>query len=356
MPPSSELSFSEMQLLDEACDAFQRATRYYKAKPVRARTGQPGPRSGAIRFEVGGKLLDMQVLVRSRVPASYSLLARLHHGVGEGDERRRPLMLVAPYIGPKLAEKLIEQNAPFLDAAGNVFVNEPECMIMITGRPKSRVTLATPSARATTPKGMQVTFILATRPALVAQSYRAIADASGVALNTVNQVVDDLITRGLVATKRNGERILPDWVRLVQEWVNLYPSRLRAKLGTRRYSSASRDWWRSFDFAEFGARLGGEAAADILTHELKAANVTLYAQGAITSRFMLKARLRPDEHGDVEILDAFWPAQSATAWEAHDPPLVHPLLIYADLLASGDSRNASAAEQIYDKHLAQLQP
>ncbi|WP_369407752.1 type IV toxin-antitoxin system AbiEi family antitoxin [Trinickia terrae] len=37
-------------------------------------------------------------------------------------------------------------------------------------------------------------------------------------------------------------------------------------------------------------------------------------------------------------------------------PLVHPLLIYADLLASGDSRNVAAAEQIYDKHLAPLQP
>ena len=385
MSPSSELSFSEKQLLDEACDAFHSATRHYKAKPVRARAEQAGRRIGTIRFEASGKTLDMQALVclhvtlssllRTQIEsASASVHAQLHAGRAqliesapasirarlrdraESEERIRPLMLVASYIEPKLAEQLIDQNVPFLDAAGNVFINEPGLTIMIIGRPKSSAASVTPSTRATTRKGMQVTFALATRPALVAQPYRTIADAAGVALNTVNQVIDDLAARGLVAAKRNGERILPDWTKLVQEWVNLYPSRLRIKLGARRYSGASSDWWRSFDFAEFDVRLGGEAAADLLTHDLKAANVTLYAQTALTSRFMVQARLRPDEHGEVEILDAFWPMQSATVLADHDLPLVHPLLIYADLLASGDSRNAAAAEQIYDKHLAPLQP
>ncbi|MGV2289844.1 type IV toxin-antitoxin system AbiEi family antitoxin [Trinickia sp. YCB016] len=299
----------------------------------------------------------VSALLRAQInTAAESIRARLSRGGGEVDGPRRPHLFVAPYIGSKLADMLIEQNEPFLDAAGNVFINEPGFTIMITGRPEPSVNLTKPSARATTRKGMQVTFALASQPALVAQAYRTIADVSGVALNTVNQVVDDLIARGLVATKRNGERILPDWSKLVQEWVNLYPSRLRVKLGARRYSSASPDWWRSFDFAEFDARLGGEAAADLLTHDLKAANVTLYAQAGITSDFMLKGRLRPDANGDVEILDAFWPAESATAWPSQDPPLVHPLLTYADLLASGDSRNLSAAQQIYDKHLAPLQP
>ncbi|WP_240702269.1 hypothetical protein [Trinickia terrae] len=117
-------------------------------------------------------------------------------------------MLVAPHIGPDLAEQLIEQNAPFLDAAGNIFINELEFMVMITGRPKPSAAPVTPSARATTRKGMQVTFALATRPAQVAEPYRTIADASGVALNTVNQVIDDLMARGLVAARRNVRRIV----------------------------------------------------------------------------------------------------------------------------------------------------
>jgi hypothetical protein len=59
---------------------------------------------------------------------------------------------------------------------------------------------------------------------------------------------------------------LPDWHRFVVEWVSLYPSQLRHKLGTRRFASASPDWWRSFDFAKFAdlldLRLGVEVAAE----------------------------------------------------------------------------------------------
>ena len=67
-----------------------------------------------------------------------------------------------------------------------------------------------------------------------------------------------------------------------------------------------------------------------------------------------RARLRPDERDDVEILEAFWPPSPIQTWEQHSPPLVHPLLIYADLIATGDDRNISIAEQIYDDHLAKL--
>jgi hypothetical protein len=48
---------------------------------------------------------------------------------------------------------------------------------------------------ATTSKGMGIMFALATQPGLVAKSYRAIADASGVALGTVNLAIADLIAR-----------------------------------------------------------------------------------------------------------------------------------------------------------------
>jgi len=36
-----------------------------------------------------------------------------------------------------------------------------------------------------------------------------------------------------------------------------------------------------------------------------------------------------------------------------NPDCVHPLLVYADLLATGDGRNAEAALRIYENHLRQ---
>jgi hypothetical protein len=349
------ISLPEQKLLVEACAAFQRATRRFKARPARIRAARLAKQldvDSTIQFELNGRKFDVPVYVNSRLDSPGIAVAFAKRAGKLGAYCRTP-MLVTQYVGPELAGSLIASNVHFLDAAGNVFFEEPEGTVMITGRPKPAGAVRAPNPRATTRKGLQVMFALATQPDLVTKPYRAIAEASGVALSTANEVIDDLSSRGLVATKRNNGRIMADWNRFVQEWVSFYPSRLRVKLGPRRFTGTSADWWRSFNFAEFDARLGGEAAADLLTNELKAANVTIYTHKPLPSRFMLNARLRPDEHGNVQILEAFWPSALEQGWPAHDPPMVHPFLIYADLVASSDSRNLSVAERIYEQHLAQ---
>ena len=358
MPPPDDLSFSERQLLHEACAAFQRTTRRFKAKPLRVSAVKPGaargtPMDGVIQFDINGQKFNMPVFLKSRVDASGIVVAQHRAFASEPTGVNRPLMVVTQHVGSDLAGYLIEQNVPFLDAAGNVYFSEPEGTVMVTGRPKSPLTLATPNVRSATRKGLQVMFALATQPRLVAMPYRTIAAAAGVSLNTVNQTLDDLIARGLVIATHNGERLLPDPKRFVTEWVNLYPSRLRSRLGARRFASALPDWWRTFDFATVGANVGGEAGAEVMTNGLKASSVTVYSRTAVTADFMIRARLRPDEYGDVEILEAFWPPSVAEVGGSHGLPLVHPLLIYADLVATGDTRNLSIAEQIYESYLAE---
>ncbi|CAE6708236.1 type IV toxin-antitoxin system AbiEi family antitoxin [Paraburkholderia nemoris] len=352
--PRPANSFLEAQILGEACDAFGRSTVVYKAKPARKLISYG---DAAIEFDLSGRKFKMPVFITTRANAAdiaNILLAQNRPRATEPHSARRPLMLIAPHVDPDLAGRLIEQNVPFLDAAGNAFLREPEGMVMISGRPKPQHVQKPQTGRATTRKGLQVMFAIATQPGLVSQPYRTIAQASGVALSTVNQVIDDLQFRGLVALKSSGERIFPDWQKFVFEWTSLYQTRLRFKLGARRFASTTPDWWRVFDFASFDTRLGGESAADILTHELKAANVTLYSRAPLGSQFMLSARLRPDPRGDVEILESFWPESLEHAWIKSDrQPLVHPLLIYADLVASGDSRNLSVATQIYEQYIFQ---
>ncbi|WP_233805383.1 type IV toxin-antitoxin system AbiEi family antitoxin [Paraburkholderia sp. HP33-1] len=363
LPP--DLSFSERRLLEDACAAFEHATRRFKARPTKRLSARERPAlgaivDGAISFNVNGKNFDMPVFLKERAGETGIVAARALLFPDKSAARQRQFVFVTRYLTPGKANDLISRGVRFLDTAGNVFLDEPEATIMITGRPKPSPVRSVPSARSTTPKGLRVMFAIATTPGLVTQPYRTIAESAGVALNTVNMAVDDLMARGLVAEKRDGERILPDWQRFVDEWVSLYPSQLRHKLGTRRFASASPDWWRSFDFAKFtdllDLRLGGEVAAEDLTHQLKASRTTIYTQSPVTSEFILKARLRPDDFGDVEILEAFWPRSSVkVSGSIVARPLVHPLLVYADLVATGDSRNLSVASQIYDEHLATLQ-
>jgi hypothetical protein len=57
----------------------------------------------------------------------------------------------------------------------------------------------------------------------------------------------------------------------------------------------------------------------------------------------------PSTAGDIEILKPFWRFDHEFAALGIAPPL----LIYADLMATGDDRNIETAEVIYDKYLAQ---
>jgi hypothetical protein len=345
------LSFSEQQALVMACEAFEGVTQRYKAEPGQVARSQDAFADASIRFKISGKQFDMPVVVKPELDRQWSSIV-LHrkHAFGSGSHGR-PLALVTQYVPAKLASDLIAMRIPFLDAAGNVYLDEPEVTIMITGREKPAFTRAKNASRSTTPKGLRVMFALVSQPGLVREPYRAIAEVSGVALNTVNVAMDDLIARGLVAA-RGDKRVIVDWRRVIEDWVSLYPTRLRPKLGGRRFASSTPDWWRKIAFNDYDARLGGEAAAESLTHELRSAQVTVYAHTGVTPRFMTAARLRPDERGEVEILEAFWPATAEGRWQSAGPGLVHPLLIYADLIASGDSRNHSVAQNIYDQFLA----
>ncbi|WP_328809293.1 type IV toxin-antitoxin system AbiEi family antitoxin [Paraburkholderia kirstenboschensis] len=262
----------------------------------------------------------------------------------------RPLMLITYHVSPRLAENLIANRIPFLDTAGNVYLDEPEATVMITGREKPTLRWTDTASRSTTPKGLRVSFALATQPGLVEQPYRTIAEQSGVALNTVNLAVDDLIARRLVV-KKNGRRMIAHQRHFIKDWVDHYATGLRTKLGARRYASGvGIDWWQGAPLADFKARLGGECAAEVLTHANKPVLVTVYAHGGATSPLMKAARLRPDPHGEVEILESFWPERAEQRWNVA-PGVVHPVLAFADLITSGDSRNAAVAQTLYERFL-----
>jgi hypothetical protein len=46
-------------------------------------------------------------------------------------------------------------------------------------------------------------------------------------------------------------------------------------------------------------------------------------------------------------------AVSSIPWATHED-CVHPLLVYADLIASEIDRNVETAQRVYDRHLRQI--
>lgn len=258
-------------------------------------------------------------------------------------------MIVAYYITPPMAERLKQRNMAFLDTAGNAYLNLPGLFVYITGRKPPRIETKAEKIKAFRPTGLQVIFALLCMPELVQAPYREIANAADVALGTVGWAMYDLKRMNYLVERGDIPRRLVNIRALLDAWVTAYGQQLRPKNYIGRFRGPNTDWWKNMDWPRMKAYLGGEPAADQLTQYLKPEKVTLYVRGE-TEGFLIKNRLNKDPNGDVELFKAFW--NFDYKWNFLN--LAPPLLIYAELLASGNDRNIETGKMIYEKYLARL--
>jgi hypothetical protein len=170
-----------------------------------------------------------------------------------------------------------------------------------------------------------------------------------VALGTVDWIMKELKELGfLLDMGKRGLRLLQK-EKLLQRWVTAYPEQLRPKLTLGRFRG-EHEWWRQTKLDPLKVQWGGEVAAEKLTQYLQPQIITIYTMPQQLNQLLAENRLRKDETGDVEILRRFW--KPPEMWQYED--LVHPILIYADLLATGNERNIETAKIIYDKHILEL--
>jgi len=248
-------------------------------------------------------------------------------------------LLVADYVTPPLAQELKARGVAFVDAAGNAHLDWPPVLIWVKGeRPPERPEAPAVTGRAFQPGGLRVLFALLCDPALVDRPYREIAQRAGVAHGTVGWVMAELPEVGHVA-KVGGRRRLVAPERLLQQWTDAFARTLRPKLLLGRYQAESLEWWRALDPVTYGLTLGGEGAAARFTTALRPGTLTFYGP-RVEQRLVLERRLKPHAAGNVEFLRRFWTF-------GDDPPGLAPdVLVYADLVATGDARCLEAARQL----------
>lgn len=127
---------------------------------------------------------------------------------------------------------------------------------------------------------------------------------------------------------------------------NAYAAKMRQKRIIGRYRAPKPDFWQQADLTRFDALWGGETAAYYLTRYLKPEIITIYTHRPIND-LILDLKLRKDDNGDVEIRDKFWTFDTVET----NQKLVPPLLVYADLIATEDTRNIQTAKMIYGDYL-----
>ncbi|GBE09287.1 MAG TPA: hypothetical protein ENG90_04870 [Gammaproteobacteria bacterium] len=272
-------------------------------------------------------------------------------------------LLVADYINPIMAEKLRQQEIQFIDTTGNAYIDQPPVYVYVTGHRQEKpgfMPTKDGARRAFEPTGLKVVYTFLCHPGLVNAPYRKIAEVAGVALGTVGWVLNGLKAADFIRDtgSKKGRRLV-HYQKLLDRWIEAWPEKLKPKQLIGEFIADDPYWWKDIDIREYDGYWGGEIAAAKYTNYLKPKVATIYMQEDLRNQLLRDVRLRKatawagGEGTRVLIYRPFWPEQFDKFDNELRKGLVHPILVYADLVATGDTRNLEVAQRIYDEYIAQ---
>lgn len=340
---------TEWQLLEMATNAFYRQT----GLELQAQAEKVG---------IGNRIVDAIIEVKGyevlRFAAEIKKWAQ-QKNMGAMLEQIRQLpgkgMLVADYVNPNMADKMREMDIPFIDTAGNAYINEKPLFVFVKGNRQEKITGVEQRGRAFKPTGIKVIYALLTEPELINATYREIKDAAGVAIGTIGWVFYDLKEAGFMVEPHKNKRYLQNKKKLVDRWVEAYLEKLRPKQLVGRFTAEDRNWREHVDLREYGAKWGGEVAAEKMTDYLRPEKLTIYLPKKGGEELFRDARFRKDEFGEIAVYRAFWNDGMRHIDYLHGQnDIVDPLIVYADLLATANARNMDAAKIIYGEEIARF--
>jgi hypothetical protein len=260
-----------------------------------------------------------------------------------------PLIVFAPYVSSEMGVVLAARGINFVDRAGN-------CRLDLGGRYVAHVEGRRLRPSSDAPKGMRaagfrLVFALLVEPDLLNASVRALAGASSVSLGTTANVLRRLEQdRIVVRTKSKRHIVRRD--DLIERWIAGYAETLRPQLIVGRFQTPDRDPLALEDHA--AAVLGpagtwawgGGAAAFRLTRHYRGPDTVLHVESSSAD---LPGRLNavPHRAGPLMLLGVPGPL----AFRGPVPRVVHPILVYTELVLTGSDRAGEAASEIRERFL-----
>ncbi|MGI8392756.1 type IV toxin-antitoxin system AbiEi family antitoxin [Leucobacter sp. W1038] len=258
-----------------------------------------------------------------------------------GNER---LLLLGPRVTERSAEMFRQLGINYLDAAGNAFITFDGVRIDVRGRrPQAPVLAGLPrltrgGVNLFSAKRSQVIFAILSWPELLESPIREIARTAGVSLGQAQETLELLTQYGFLDDRRQLVRSQRD--RLIDQWATAFPTSLGVEAKTGRFSGQ----WQGFEPGGTMVFVSGEAAVPGL---LRPETVVLYTDEFPTELIRANRWRRNEAQPNIFLRRQFWQSPDApTGPGVHEAPW---LLVYADLLASNDSRQRDAAEQFREQ-------
>jgi len=328
----------EADILPIAQENLEKLTQLKLEIGERVKYTQDGPRVDAkVKLHLPDETLEFFAEIRKEV--------RIHQlpRVYELAKTNEPFLLIGGQIFPKIKEKLKDKGINWIDGAGNMYIRTKDHFLFVDHNETFHVKVE--RDRAFTKTGLKVVFLFLLDEEWIQKTYREIAEAANVALGTIGYVINGLKKRKYLVIKdeKNYQLVRKD--ELIDEWIAAYETELKPKLYKGNFAFIDEEQatdWKNMALDDQTV-WGGEAGAELLTGMLRPQILTLYTthnKGDIMKKF----RLKPDPDGVIQVYEPFWNIEEVQE-------TVPPLVIYADLILTGDERNFKIAKKIYGKFI-----
>ena len=271
--------------------------------------------------------------------------------VARAEADQLPSLVIAESIPERLGQQLRQQGQYYADAMGNVWVlaEAVGLRLLVSGLRARRLTTVTGAAFQT--QGLRLVFHLLTNSEWLLLPNLNLAKRTRVPLQATTDALLDLEEQGFLQVG-NGRR-LTNVAALTARWAAGYAAALRPQLPVQRYRWQAgidpNQAWHSLARQTRTLWSGAMAARRLLGASLEVPTVTLYAGTSVSYNLLQRVGLEPLPGGSVEVLRLF----AVPGVESRDY-CVHPLLVYADLLALGDEASKHVAAQVLAHFLPQL--
>ena len=300
-----------------------------------------------IDFKIGGPGYDYDFMIngttfacevkRQVSKANYNLVVQQMRRLKE--QTNKPLMVVAQHFVPELFDKFPNEGISIVESNGNCMISEPPLFIYITGQ-KSTIPREM-KGNAFNEAGLKVIFYFLLDEANISKPYRVISKETGLSLGTINNVMEELQRNQFVFSTPQ-RRILKNKRGLLDLWQTHYNQKLKPKLMIKEMDFVDSESWENWEriILPEGMYWGGEGGAYILNHYMIPEQFDIYTETP-SIKLMMTKKVRFQENGRIKLYQKFWKG----IWHEKVAPKI---LVYADLLGSGNSRCIEAAKKLVE--------
>jgi hypothetical protein len=264
------------------------------------------------------------------------------------------LFILTPIVYPKIAEELISAGINFLDTAGNIYIDKQGFFLQRTDQKAESKPKEQNKSRLFSEAGLKLLFGILQVPEFINLSYREMAAAVEVSPASISIIFNEMLKSKYLHLGHKERKIVSRKKELLERWSVAYKEQLKPKLLIGNYTSKFPGILQDFnniDLNVIGGKWAGEIAGNLYTHYLRPSKISLYVEEK-NKKWMPLLKLIPEPGGEVEILRFFWKSDHPIFnLEVHSTVLVPPILVYADLITSEDSRNIETAQRIFDEHI-----